>query len=234
MPLTDEQKAALDVLATVPASDADELAAAFHKAHADAGQALIDQGHGTATKAKSVAIRNLEKKLEDEQAARLKAEERLKESDPDKVHAKYRDEMAEQATKHAAELRAEREARIGEKRNGDLSGLRARLATKLKPMALRALLNDPEVQSRLQYGEDGSRRVLQLGKEIDYAPPAGQDALDLLAVALVERVRAEDPSEVLSQAHGGAGAGNGAGGSVPLTEDELVARKRRSGLFNTQ
>lgn len=231
MPLTDEQKAALEVLASVPATDAEELATAFHKAHADAGQVLIDQGHGTATKAKGTEIRKLEKRLEEETTTRQKLEEKLRESDPDKVHEKYRTEMSELQTKHEAELRAEREARIGEKRTGDLAGLRARLAAKLKPMALQAVLNDPEVQSRLQYGEDGSRRVLQLGKEIDYAPPAGQDALDLLAAALVDRVRGIDPGEVLSQADPGAGAGggSGAGGYDPVAEGKRMAEAQKAG-----
>lgn len=234
MPLSDEQKAALTLLASVPESDAEELASAFHAANTVAAQQLIDQGHGAATAAKSATVRKLERDLAKVMEEKQKAEERLAESDPEKVHAKYREEIAGLTTRHDAELKAEREGRLAEKRSADLSDLKARLAPKLKPMALRAMLMDPEVQSRLQYGDDGSRRVLQLGKEIDYAPPPGTDALDLLAGGIIERVRSIDASDVLSEARGGAGAGNGAGGAGPLTEEELMARKRRSGLFNTQ
>lgn len=229
MPLTDEQKAALQLLAAVPA---DDLADALHETIPAAHQEVFDRGYKKRDATAGTEIRKIEKTLAAEQAERAKLEERLKESDPEKIHAKYRDEIASLTTQHEAALKAEREARIGEKRGGDLSGLRARLAGKLKPMALKAVLNDPEVQSRLQYGEDGSRRVLQLGKDIDYAPPAGTDALDLLATALIDRVRSEDPSEVLSAADGGAGAGNGGsggGGYDPAAEGRKMAEAQKAG-----
>lgn len=229
MPLTAEQTAALTVLA---GADPQELVEALHEQLPTVHQEVFDRGYKKRDATAGAEIRKIEKTLATEQAERKKLEERLQESDPEKIHARYREEIAGLTTKHEADLRAEREARIGEKRGGDLSGLRARLAGKLKPMALKAVLNDPEVQGRLQYGEDGTRRVLQLGKDIDYAPAAGVDALDLLATALIDRVRAEDPSEVLSGAEGGAGAGHGAGGAGgydPVAEGKRMAEAQKAG-----
>lgn len=233
MPLSDEQKAALKTLAAVPAADAEELAREFRSAHAQATQLIYDDGHGAGVKSKGSEVRKLEKDVEKLTGEKTKLEQQLAERDPEKVHEKYKTEIAELTTKHEGELKAARAQTLEVRRQADLNALRARLADKLTPIALKAVLNDPETATRLAYGEDDkgqtTRRVLQLGKDIEYATPAGKDPLELLAADLVERVKTEDPSAVRAGGESGAGVqqGGGSGGYDPVKVGKEMAQSQK-------
>lgn len=217
MPLTAEQLTALDALL---GADPDDLATVFHEKHGKAAQVLIDQGDTGATKRAGSETRKLEKRIAELTTDLTAAQKKLAESDPAKVHEQYQREIADLKTAHATELGTVKATGLERERERDLAELKARLAPKLRPMALRAVLNDPETRKQLEYGEDGTRRVLQRGKGTAYSPAAGQDVLDLWAADLVEHVKAEDADSVLAQVTTGGGSGDG-GGSVGNLYDQI-------------
>jgi hypothetical protein len=229
MALTPEQQTALDALKGV---DPTELADAFHASHGAAAQIINDRGHASATKGKAKEIRDLEKKLETELEAREKAEKKLSEADPAKVHQQYQDEIRTKDDQHKREV-ADFKARVkSERKERDLAELKSRLSTKLKPVALAMITTDRATEAQLDYDDDGNRTVKQRGKDIPYSPPAGKDVIDLWASDLVETVKAIDPDSVLVSANAGGGSGGGGGGGGSgKTKEQVIEEKRKSGVY---
>jgi hypothetical protein len=227
MPLTAEQLTALDAL---QGADPADLATAFHEKHGKAAQTLIDQGDTGATKRAGAEIRKAEKALKDEQEAHAATRKKLEDGDPAKVHEKYQAEITDLKTKHDTEVKGLKAQGIEREQSRDLAQLEARLSPKLRPMALRAVLNDPETRKLLQYDEDGTRRVLQRGKDIPYAAAKDQNPLDLLAADLVEHVKTLDADSVLAPVTTGGGTGgegSGAGGYDPVAAGKEMAKQQK-------
>lgn len=238
MTLTPEQSAALQTAlqaAWQPLTDAtpDDLADAFHKAHQAAGQKLIDKGSGTAKKSLGPELREAERKWTEAQAEITKRDERIAEIEakvPDMavVRKQYDERERDLKEKHKGEIAA-RDGRVQAERFGrvlsDVSGRLLKLG--IRPKTVNTVIDlggDPA--KRLRFPEEGGVEVLQPGRDIAYAPPEGQDALDLYAAELY--ALADPDWQLVSGADHGSGldnsGGRGQSSIADMVRKQLAAR----------
>jgi uncharacterized phage infection (PIP) family protein YhgE len=139
-------------------------------------------------------------------------------SNPDTtaLHTQYGGQIKELTDKHTAEL-AKLNGQIAEGRVNDFLGaLKGALSsgdTRLQGDYVEVITQRADIRSRLKVNPDGSRQVLQKGKDIPFAVSSSDEALKLLA----EEIKKEAPATfILAGTDKGAGTpGAGAPGGTP-------------------
>jgi uncharacterized protein YdaU (DUF1376 family) len=175
-------------------ADRAEVVTELQKAAHPIYQEIFNRGHAEET-------RNSKSKLEDKDAKiaaltteRDAAMEKAKSFDKtapewETKEKQYQSEIASLKEKAATAQQEAQATVLAERRNTALSDLKARLiARKIHPDYADVLIQKPDVVKRVVFDEkDGSRRVLQAGKEIPLSPAEGQDVLDMMADELVSK-----------------------------------------------
>jgi hypothetical protein len=236
MPLTDEQKAALKVLADV---DTDELTTAIHQEMPEVHTAIFNQGHQKATKEKGKDVRAVEKKLEEAQAELTKRDERIQAMEataPDatKIRDQYQGQLREAEAKHKAALDALNQEADQIALKGAKAVLRARFAKSLLPDAVDAMMAKLEAEGRVRVGEGRTIEVLQTGKDIPIMAPEGKDPLDILAEERIAAAPALWRQGGTEAGGGQQGGGAGATGYDPVADGKAraAAQKAAAGATN--
>ena len=234
MPLTDEQKSALQTLKEAdPADFATELKETAQPLY----QKLYNAGHSDATKSSKQKQADLEKQLADEQAAKQAAEEQaaeLREKQPDiaKLNEQWQAKLAAQKKKDDERYEQEKTARQTEREARKKSDLKAAL-TGLDPAYIEIAAE--RHADRIRYGEDGKVQLLEENSEVPVQLGDGKTPF----VALADEIKGKaDPRWHLSNADRGSGTegGSGAGGSTlyeriraeQKAKQEQEAERRRS------
>jgi hypothetical protein len=196
-------------------TDKDKTVQALQAGAQPVYQKAFDAGHGEGLKRGRQEKADVDAKVASLTAELATANEQLTElrdktPDVQKVRDQYDRQITDLKDKHTKELAKEREKRETADMNRELSKLEAKLGKRLDPLAVKALMVDPDLKKRLQPKGDGSFDVMQHGKDIPFSPGEGQDALDLLADELTAK---QDPKWRLANTDTGSGVeGQGTGG----------------------
>lgn len=222
MPLTEEQKAAIKLVGTIPATDADEAVEELKANARPVYETTFNAGHDKATKKKGKDERDLERQItaKDAEIARLQGEiEKAKGSTPDveKVKADYKAEIAALEAKHAKEIE-DRDSLADEREVNRVVDRLEILVTDPKAPAIRKawarnLLRDPDIRKRIKPGKgDHPTEILQAGKEIAIQAKDFDEQLKAFGKELFEKVKAEDSDGVVVPVDDGSGVEGGGGG----------------------
>lgn len=231
MPLTEEQKAALKVIATVSSTDIDEAADALKNDAHPVYQRVFNAGHSTAQSAAKTEKATLEQQIATakEEAATLQTQlDELKDKVPDRaqIDAQWQQKLdrEKKALQDQIDAANSKVARLTTDTTVEKAE-NALLAAGIRPRLAKLLAKD--AASRIKYGEDGSPALYEAGSEIPIQVPAGKTAFQVLAE---QEKAAADPADLVSQADSGGGAGaGGGGGSNKWQQRREALQKEREG-----
>lgn len=235
MPVSAALAAAIAALATAHAADlaaaeGDEDRQAINAAVGDGlptpvRTALNNAGFSAGRADGTARVQALEQQLADTQARLTEAEQRA--STTGDAAASYETTIRELREQIAA-LKAERtEATRTASRTSVLADVRAALAAKAKPIAVRALMGDAD--RRVRIADDGTVTVLRDDLQTHLIPTSTQTPAQALAADLILTLEADDLLSTVPQ--GGAGTRGVPGGEAVVTEEELRRRKRQQGSY---
>lgn len=224
MPLTAEQKAAIETLKSVTAEDAEEFRTELQTANNAVVHHIYRRGFTEAEGRWKPRAETAEAKVTEAEAAKTAAERKLQEAeskqpDVEKIHKDWQAKL--DASK--AETEAERTARKAEREARKVSDLRASL-TGLDPEY--AKWKAGEHAGRLRTKEDGTVELLEAGSEVPVQVPTGKTPHQVLAE---EIIRAAPAALRTSNADTGGGVDGGGGGTKPTPEE---VRKATEGTLN--
>lgn len=166
----------------------DDLISGIEKKVGGLYQVIFQKGHDVGYGKKNheiTAANDKIAKLSNDIAAREQAIEELKAEGPEK-HKKviegYKAEIATLTEAHKQAI-AQKDAVLSQERlDRSIADLKARLIARgVMPDYADVKLQSQEVRNRIKFEPDGSRQVLQAGKDIPFAVTGTEDALDLLA-----------------------------------------------------
>lgn len=227
MPLTAEQKQAIETLKSVTAEDAEEFRNELQSANQPIVHHIFRRGFAEAEGRYKPRAETAEAKIAEVETAKAEAERKLREAegkqpDVEKIHADWQAKL--DAAK--AEAETERTARKAEREARKLSDLRAHL-TGLDPEYAR--WKATEHAGRLRAKDDGTVELLEAGSEVPVQVPAGKTPYQVLAE---EILRTAPAALRTSNADSGGGTGGGGGGGGDkLSVDDIAARKQASGTY---
>ena len=229
MPLTDEHKAAIQTLKSIPAEDAEEFAGELLKEAQPLSHHISRKGYVDAEGRWKPKAEAAEAKLSEAEQRADQAEEKLRKGvsseDRDALNREWQEKYDRDTTSLAAERDAEKQGRVQEREARKLADLKAEL-TGLDPeyVAFKAA----SAVQRLQYKDDNTLELYEPGTTIPVAVPAGQSPFKVLA----EEIRkAAPPVAILSNADSGSGREGGSGGATGVTSQQIEQEKRQSGAY---
>ena len=229
MPLTDEQKAALE---TLKGADAEDFSAALKETAQPLYQKVFNLGHSTATAAAKTDKAELERQLTAEREAKEAAEQEateLKANTPDRaaIDAQWqakleREKKPLQEKLDAAEQKVARLTTdtVQEKVHNAL------LAVGLRPRMAGLLAKDRA--SRIRFDESGNPQLMEPGGDIPVQIPTGKTVFQVLAE---QEKSAAEPEDILVHGDSGSGRQGGSGGATGKTAQQIEDEKRASGAY---
>jgi hypothetical protein len=228
MPLTAEQKAAIETLKGVTAEDAEEFRNELQTANNAVVHHIYRRGFTEAESRWKPRAETAEAKVTEAETAKAEAERKLQEAEgkqPDvaKIHADWQKKYDADIATRDQQLEGERTARKTEREARKISDLRAHL-TGLDPEYAR--FKASEAAGRLHVKDDGTVELREPGSEVPVNVPAGKTPHQVLAE---EIVRAAPAALRTSNADTGGGVDGGGGGGKPTPEE---VRKATEGTVN--
>jgi hypothetical protein len=231
MPLTEEQKAAVETLKGVSTEDIEEAAEALKSSAQPIYQKIFRGGHSTATTAAKTEKATLEGQLtaEKERATGLETElNELKAKTPDRaqIDAQWQQKLDREKKALQDQLDASN-SKIG-RLTTDTKVEKieiALLGANFRPKMAKLLAK--EHSGRIDFDANGQPILKEAGSDIPIPIPAGKTAFQLLAE---QEKSTADPADLVSNADTGGGC-RGGGGGAAKSVDELVAEKRASGDY---
>lgn len=231
MPLTEEQKAALKVIATVDAGDIDEAAESLKTEAHPVYQRVFNAGHSTAKSKADGDKQTFETELTEakEEAERLKTElDELKEKTPDRaaIDAQWQQKLDREKAKIQEQLDAatQKVGRLTTDTTVEKSE-NALLGAGIRPRMAKLLAK--EAAGRISYDEQGNAVLKEAGSDIPVQVPTGKSAFQVLAE---QEKAAADPADLVSKADSGGGTdGGGNGGDSKWDQRRKALEKEREG-----
>lgn len=230
MPLTAEQKTAIQALKDIAAEDADEFATELKAANSKAHHAVFRAGFTEAEgrwKPRAEAAETAKTKAEQEKAT---AEQQLKDAQekaPDvaKVNEQWQAKWDKRESEHTAAIEAEKSGRKAEREARKLSDLRAEL-NGLDPIYVDAVVKSKA--DRIRFKEDGTAELFEDGSDIPVQVPTGKTPYAVLAAEIKSKA---DPKWVLAGGDTGSGTQPGTGGSGydPVAAGKKLAAEQKAG-----
>lgn len=256
MPLTAEQKAALQALFTgesAALSDAtpEDVADGLREVHPTTYNLVLNEGRAKATGLDDKALKKLTKQLAQAETERDELQRQLSSGAPPEVKKQIEDAQAE-IQRLQKQIKERDEAAIRERRERNEAEVLDRLSKAFEDTGIRSgwakmLKHDPDLRNRLkvEVDEDGQRTVTvyQAGKRVPMA--ASDDTEDAMLAALAQeqytRLKKEEPEAIKAPpVDTGAGVHNGSGGGEQdydpaaegkaMAETVVKARERNNGL----
>lgn len=214
MPLTAEQKQAIETLKSVTAEDAEEFRTELQAQNNAVVHHIFRRGFAEAEGRYKPRAEAAEAKVTEVEAAKAEAERKLTEAqssqpDVEKIHKDWQAKL----TAKEQEVEAERNARRAEREARKLSDLRAHL-TGLDPEY--AGWKAGEHAKRLHVKDDGTVELREPGSEVPVNVPAGKTPYQVLAEEILKGAPAALRT---SNADTGGGAGAGGGGATKTEDD---------------
>lgn len=228
MPLTAEQTAALETLAT---ADAEEVAEALKSSANALYQTVFRAGHSTATQAAKAKREAVEQQLAAEKERADAAEAQVvairdKAPDAEALNADWQKKLDREIARER-EAREAAEAKVARLTTDTVVERteNALLAAGIRPRIAKLLAKD--AAGRIAWDDSGAPVLYEPGTQIPVQIPAGKTAFDVLAEA--EKAQA-DPADLVSSADRGSGIGGGAagGGYDPAAAGRAMAEQTRA------
>ena len=230
MPLTPEQKQAIETLKSVSAEDAEEFRTELQTHNNAVVHHIFRRGFAEAEGRWKPRAETAEADKTAAETAKAEAERKLTEAqagqpDVKKLNEDWQAKYDRDLAARDQQLATERTARQQEREARKLSDLRAHL-TGLDPEYAR--FRAAEAATRLRTKDDGTVELLEAGSEVPVQIPAGKTPYDVLA----EEITKAAPAALrISGADNGGGAsgGGGGGGSNKWQQRREALEKEREG-----
>jgi len=231
MPLSDEQKAAVETLKGVATEDIEEATEALKSSAQPIYQKIFRGGHSTATTAAKVEKTALETQLttEKERATALETElADLKAKTPDRaaIDAQWQTKLDREKKAVQDQLDAAN-AKVGSLTTGTKVEKTeiALLGAGFRPKMAKLLAK--EHAGRIEFDDAGQPFLKEAGSDIPIPIPAGKTAFQMLAE---QEKEAADPADLVSNVDDGGGVrgGGGGGGYDPVAAGKAAAEAQKS------
>lgn len=222
MPLSDEQKAAIQTLKDVSAEDAEEFRTELQGANNTVVHHIFRRGFAEAEGRYKPRAEEAEAKVTAAEAKAQAAEQKLQEAqgkqpDVEKLNADWQAKYERDLAAKDAELESEKAARKQERESRKLADLRAELGAISDPQYAEYLAT--KHIGRIRDKDDGTVELLEEGSEVlPVQLPKGKTAYQHLAAEILQRVA---PDRKTSEVDGGGGVDRGGGGSTGSIYDRI-------------
>ena len=231
MPLSDEQKAAIQTLKGIATDDVQEFATELKGANQAAYQGVFRAGFKEAETRWKPRAEQAETKLTEAESAKAEAERQLQEAQskqPDvaKLNEQWQAKLDKQKADLEAAVTAEKTRAAGEREARKVADLKASL-NGLDPVYVGAVVATEA--ARIRFKEDGTPELYEAGSDIPTQLPAGKTPYAVLA----EEIRSKaDPRWVLAGGDSGSGTESGTrggGGYDPVAAGKKMAEEAKQG-----